>query len=289
MEPAQRSRTAEAAAFLRALHRQVDSAPWVFEDAAVEALLPLPGQHFLRRLSTLARPWISAFRQRRSGLDAMRAQIVVRARYAEDALFAQDPSQYLVLAAGLDTFALRHAGASVQVFEVDHPATQAWKRTRFEAPPENLIFVPVDFERTTLAEALTATEFDTKPTFVSWLGTTYYLTRDAIAATLRGVRERTNSRRHSAGPRLLERSADRGSTRHRAFGEYSARNRFPERADPIPVRACGDGSARLRDGLARTGAPRSSHSECAVFGASQRRSRRAELRLPPAIGAVNFF
>lgn len=192
MEAAQRSRTAEGAAFLRALHRHVDSAPCVFEDAAVEALLPLPGQHFLRRLDTLARPWISAFRQRRGALDAMRAQIVVRARYAEDALVAQNPSQYLVLAAGLDTFALRHATEDVRVFEVDHPATQAWKRARIEAPPENLVFVPLDFERTTLADALTATAFDAAlSTFVSWLGTTYYLTRDTIANTLRGVRERS--------------------------------------------------------------------------------------------------
>ena len=199
MEPARRSRTAEGAAFLRALHRHVDSAPWVFEDSAVEALLPLPGQHFLRRLDTLARPWISAFRQRRGGLAAMRAQVVVRARYAEDALLDQNPGQYLVLAAGLDTFALRHATESVRVFEVDHPATQAWKRAMIEGPPKNLLFVPLDFERTTLAEALTATEFDVEQsTFVSWLGTTYYLTRDAIAETLRGVRERT-----PAGTRLV--------------------------------------------------------------------------------------
>lgn len=199
MEPARRSQTAEGAAFLRALHRHIDSAPWVFEDAAVEPLLSLPSQHFLHRLDTLAYPWIAAFRQRRSGLDAMRAQIVVRARYAEDALAAQNPQQYLVLAAGLDTFALRHAGANLRVFEVDHPATQDWKRTRITTPPANLQFVAVDFERTTLGEALAVSEFDTRrSTFVSWLGTTYYLTHDAIAQTLRDVRERS-----PAGTRLV--------------------------------------------------------------------------------------
>lgn len=192
MEPARRSHTAEGAAFLRALHRHVDSAPWVFEDAAVEPLLSLATQHFLHRLSTVAYPWIAAFRQRRGGLDAMRAQVVVRARYAEDALAAQNPQQYLVLAAGLDTFALRHAGANLRVFEVDHPATQDWKRTRISASPANLEFVAVDFERTTLGEALAVSKFDTRRlTFVSWLGTTYYLTQDAIAQTLRDVRERS--------------------------------------------------------------------------------------------------
>ena len=194
METARRSRTAEGAAFLRALHRHVDGTPWVFEDAAVETLLPIPSQHFLRRLDALNRSWIAAFRRRRGALDSMRAQIVVRARYAEDALAALAPSQYLILAAGLDTYALRHRRGDLQVFEVDHPATQAWKRSLLSAPPEHLSFVPVDFERSTLAEALTATEFDREQrTFVSWLGTTYYLSRDAIAETLRGVRERTPS------------------------------------------------------------------------------------------------
>lgn len=75
----------------------------------MDALLSLPGQHFLRRLDNLARPWIEIFRVRRGGLGAMRAQIVVRARYAENALFTQPPRQYLILAAGLDTFALRPA------------------------------------------------------------------------------------------------------------------------------------------------------------------------------------
>jgi methyltransferase (TIGR00027 family) len=192
MDAARRSRTAEGAAWLRALHRHVDAEPWVFTDTAVEALLPAPGRRFLQRLDALPRPWITTFRQRRSGLDAMRAQIVARARYAEDSLAAHGANQYLVLSAGLDTFALRHASEDVQVFEVDHPATQSWKRAQLEHAPENLSFVPIDFERATLAEALTATEFDAdQSTFVSWLGTTYYLSRDAITETLRGVRERT--------------------------------------------------------------------------------------------------
>jgi methyltransferase (TIGR00027 family) len=190
MDPARRSRTAEGAAFLRALHCHVDSEPWVFDDRAVEVLLPPAGRHFLRRLDELTPAWVGAFRRRRGALDSMRAQIVVRARYAEDALAAHAPCQYLILAAGLDTFALRNPDRDVQIFEADHPATQAWKRSQLTRAPENLLYVPVDFERTTLLEALTATEFDREqPTFVSWLGTTYYLTRDAITETLRGLRE----------------------------------------------------------------------------------------------------
>lgn len=192
MEAGRRSRTAEGAAFLRALHRHVDAQPWIYVDEVIESLLPTPAQRFLRRFDALAGTWISVFRRRRSGLDTMRAQIVVRSRYAEDALADLAPRQYLVLAAGLDTFALRRAGEPIHVFEVDHPATQAWKRAKLSAVPDNLTFVPVDFERTTLAQALMATSFEAESsTFVSWIGTTYYLTREAIAQTLRGVRERT--------------------------------------------------------------------------------------------------
>jgi len=179
---------------MRALHRHVDAAPWVFDDAAVEALLSPPGRRFLRRLDRLAWPWTAVFRLRRSGFASIRAQLVMRARYAEDALCAHGPHQYLVLAAGLDTYALRHAGEDVQVFEVDHPATQAWKRAQIEAPPANLHFVALDFEHSTLVDALDTAGFDAEcATFVSWLGTTYYLTREALAETLRGVRARTAS------------------------------------------------------------------------------------------------
>lgn len=248
----------------------------------MEALLSLPEQPFLRRLDTLAHSWISAFRWRRSGRDAMRAQIVGRARYAEDALLAQNPSQYLVLAAGLDTFALRHATERMQGFEIDHPATQAWKWARIKAPPKNLRLIPVDFERTTLADS----EFDPEPsTFVSWLGTTKYLTGDTIAETLRGVGEQT-----AGGTRLVldywseAPSADGRATTLLA----STRLATAFEREPIAVRAFGHGSARPRDALACAGAPRSCYSECALFGAPQRRPLRAELRLPHSIGTVIF-
>lgn len=187
------SQTAMAAAFLRALHPVVD-APRVFEDPLVRAFLPGYQQRFLDRLSALAPRWRRSFRQRRSALGSMRAQIVVRSRYADDALAsaraAGDVARLLVLAAGLDTSAWRHA--PLPVTEVDHPATQRWKREtlvrRGQALPETLRLLPVDFERQRLEDELDAPG---SPQFVTWLGTTYYLSRDAIAGTLNALAQRS--------------------------------------------------------------------------------------------------
>lgn len=188
MEAGRRSRTAEAAAILRAMHRHVDDAPLIFTDEAVEALLPGYARRFLRRIDELPQQWLRIYRQRRIGLAPMRAQIVVRARYAEDALDRarlRGAGQYLILAAGLDTFALRDTRRELPVFEIDHPATQQWKRSLLGAIPEHLEFVPVDFERETLNQALAATTFSTKTAaFISWLGTTYYLHERALRDTL---------------------------------------------------------------------------------------------------------
>jgi methyltransferase (TIGR00027 family) len=188
MQTGRRSRTAEAAATVRAMHRHVDEAPLIFVDEAVEALLPAYTRRFLRRIDELPAQWLRVYRQRRSGLAQMRAQIVVRARYAEDALDRarqRGVGQYVILAAGLDTFALRDSRRDIPVFEVDHPATQLWKRSLLRAIPEHVEFVAVDFERDTLAQSLVATTFaiDT-PAFVSWLGTTYYLNERALRETL---------------------------------------------------------------------------------------------------------
>ncbi len=102
--------------------------------------------------------------------------------------------QYVVLGAGLDTFAYRQPpwAKYLRIFEVDHPATQQWKRDHLAQVgipiPANLEFCPIDFEQTTLAEGLAMTSFDRHvPTFFSWLGVTMYLTRDAIESTLRFV------------------------------------------------------------------------------------------------------
>jgi methyltransferase (TIGR00027 family) len=125
---------------------------------------------------------------------ALRAFLVARSRCAEDALaaaVATGVGQYVILGAGLDTFAYRnpHPDGSLRVFEVDFPATQAWKRRLLAdagiAIPASLAFVPADFETRTLAECLRACGFrDDVPAFFSWLGVTMYLTREVVLSTL---------------------------------------------------------------------------------------------------------
>jgi methyltransferase (TIGR00027 family) len=112
-----------------------------------------------------------------------------RSRITEDRLAASDAEQYVILGAGLDSFAWRQEG-NVRVFEVDRPSSQAWKTARVAAlglpVPAELVWVPVDLEQRRLAEALAGAGVDrAAKVFVSWLGVTPYLTVEAIAATLR--------------------------------------------------------------------------------------------------------
>ena len=123
--------------------------------------------------------------------------IISRARFTEDNLetaVKQGVRQYVILGAGLDTFAFRRPDLlrELQVFEVDHPATQASKRQRIAGlgweKPLNLHFVPVDFTKENLATALKRSTYDPKVlTFFSWLGVTYYLSRDVVVDTLRTI------------------------------------------------------------------------------------------------------
>ena len=117
-----------------------------------------------------------------------------RSRIAEDALaeaVERGIRQVVILGAGLDTFALRspHGARQIRIYEVDHPATQAWKRQRLAkaqlAFPPWLTLVPVDFERDDLGEMLVGAGFQQhSPAFFTWLGVVPYLTQDAIASTL---------------------------------------------------------------------------------------------------------
>src|SRR6202007_690856 len=126
---------------------------------------------------------------------AMRSFMVARSRFAEDQLrtaYTAGVRQYVILGAGLDTFAYRSRYAHLKTFEVDHPATQEWKRyllaqALIEVPP-SLTFVPIDFEKQALTEALAQTSFDfTSPAFFSWLGVTPYLTLEAFRGTIRSI------------------------------------------------------------------------------------------------------
>lgn len=125
----------------------------------------------------------------------VRALVAVRSRLAEDQLAAavgDGVRQYVLLGAGLDTFAYRNPHEGVRVFEVDHPATQSWKRKILSRAaiqtPESLTFVPVNFERQTAVEGLTAAGFDrSSPAFFAWLGVTMYLQEDAVYSMLRDI------------------------------------------------------------------------------------------------------
>jgi methyltransferase (TIGR00027 family) len=188
MLEAKPSRTAMRVAMHRAAHQLFDSAPRVLDDPVA---VPIIGAGALSRLQSDA--------DQRDGFvpRALRAFMVARSRFAEDELLravARGTAQYVVLGAGLDTFAYRRpaTAAHVRVFEVDHPSTQAWKRSQLAAAsipiPAGVTFAPVDFERETLGDGLAQAGFDrTAPAFFSWLGVTIYLTEDAIASTLKVI------------------------------------------------------------------------------------------------------
>jgi methyltransferase (TIGR00027 family) len=127
----------------------------------------------------------------------IRALLAARGRYAEDELHnavSRGIHQYVVLGAGLDTFAYRQPYPEdvLHVFEVDHPSTQNWKRSLLAKAgipiPRSLTFSPVDFETQTLEDGLRQSGFDAgKSTFFSWLGVTQYLTESAVRETLKFV------------------------------------------------------------------------------------------------------
>lgn len=127
-----------------------------------------------------------------------RAYMAARSRYAEDHLaqaVAAGVRQYVILGAGLDTFAYRNPFADLRVFEVDFPATQEWKREMLAdaaiAVPQDLTFVPLDLEHKSLLQSLTERGFDPgAPAFFSWLGVVPYLTLEAFRANLASIAQR---------------------------------------------------------------------------------------------------
>jgi methyltransferase (TIGR00027 family) len=178
------SQTALAAAAARAAHLIVDREPHIFADSLATGLLGELGDELLAYHRNHGEHLVLA---------GARAQAVIRARITEEhlaAAIASGVGQYVILGAGLDTFAYRSPLATgVHVFEVDHPATQALKQERLSAiglaPATTVSYVPIDFETDALVTSLAANGFDpTRPALVSWLGVTMYLTRDAIGTTL---------------------------------------------------------------------------------------------------------
>lgn len=189
MQPKEPSRTAWGAARHRAVHQLLDGGA-VFKDPFA---VPILGGV----ISESHADPLSREDDGHPGTRALRFFIAARSAYAEarlaEAVAKRGVSQLVVLGAGFDTFALRNPfGTRLRVFEVDHPATQAWKRERLAAIgidlPDWLTFADVDFERESFAERLVVTGFDpAQRSFVFWLGVTMYLTREAVDATLAAV------------------------------------------------------------------------------------------------------
>ena len=188
MEQAIPSRTALRVALRRAAHQLYD-APVVFADPLAVRILGETYAEELRQDHMLPE---------RAFVVGLRAFLAARSRYAEDRLshaVEAGVRQYVLLGAGLDTFAYRNPYTGLRVFEVDHPATQAWKRELLARSsirvPESLTFVPVDFEEQSLASQLQAAGFDfDAPAFFAWLGVVPYLTIEAFRATVGFIAER---------------------------------------------------------------------------------------------------
>jgi len=190
MKPNEPSRTALMIALQRAAHQVLDHGSILYDPFAMKILredekdvLQFASEH---PLASIGRLFTTA-----------------RSRIAEDALSRAVETgirQIVILGAGLDTFALRnpHGARQIRIYEVDHPATQAWKLQRLAeaqiALPPWLILVPVDFERDDVGEKLVAAGFQqNSPAFFTWLGVVPYLTQHAIGRTLEYMSSIQNS------------------------------------------------------------------------------------------------
>ncbi|MGS0744041.1 class I SAM-dependent methyltransferase [Glaciimonas sp. GG7] len=174
--------SAQMVAIMRATHQLLDS-PLVLDD-------PLA----LRILGSTEETWLrSHYQQHNDQLSTqLRALMVVRSRLTEDEWLAAERNgvrQYVILGAGLDTYPYRCGPQNARIFEVDLPATQAWKRACLHAAgiaiPADLTYVPIDFEESDLEQVLMQAGLrKDAPVFFSWLGVTFYIEEAAIMKTL---------------------------------------------------------------------------------------------------------
>ncbi|SEB93506.1 class I SAM-dependent methyltransferase [Terriglobus roseus] len=183
MQEGKPSGTAYRVALRRAAHQVFDS-PIVFRDPLALRILGMtPEKLGGTDLRAPSRPHSVG----------LRAFLVGRSRFAEDtladAVATQGVTQYVLLGAGLDTFAYRNQHPGLRVFEVDHPDTQAWKlsllsRTKIDVP-STVTHVAVDFHVDTLAQQLAEAGFDmSQPAVFAWLGVVPYLTDEGFTATM---------------------------------------------------------------------------------------------------------
>ncbi len=190
MQPNEPSRTALMIARQRAAHQLLDHGAILNDPIAMKILLEEEKD-------------VLQFANKHPLASIGRLFTAARSRIAEDVLskaVEDGVRQIVILGAGLDTFALRnpHSGQPIRIYEVDHPATQSWKRQRLAeaqiTQPPWLVFVPVDFERDDVAEKLTTAGFQhNSPAFFTWLGVVPYLTEDAIGRTLDYISSIQNS------------------------------------------------------------------------------------------------
>ena len=201
------SLTALGAAFIRGYHAIYDNVR-IFDDSLGYSLLTKEerstiAQHWIMRLQSVDPPGAASCPDevgaiaRALQLWSAAPTVLSRARYTEDAFckaFAQGTRQYVILGAGMDTFAFRQREMleELQVFEVDHPATQTFKVQRIKELgwkiPSRLHFVPLDLANEDLDTILTHRPYDLCAlTFFSWLGVTYYLPPNSIFSNLRTI------------------------------------------------------------------------------------------------------
>lgn len=182
------SATAKFVANLRAVHQLVDDNPKILLDPVA---VPLSTAALGSSIDTAADQVQTPI------INALRSLFVMRSRFVEDQLaraYEKGTRQYAILGAGLDTFPYRQPSFSDEllIFEIDHPATQIWKRQLLAQAgiplPNNLRFVPIDFESTSLHDALSRAGFARNvPSLFSWLGVVQYLTWAATQTTLQYV------------------------------------------------------------------------------------------------------
>ncbi len=264
MSQRQLSRTALVTAYLRAVHQTFDAPPHILEDRLAARLL---GPDLMARLAKTP----EQLRQPENVF--LRAHVVLRSRYAEDRLaaaVARGVEQYVILGAGLDSFALRQPAwaSGLRIFEIDQPASQEFKRQRLAAAglalPQNLHLVAIDFERESLAQGLARGGVaPDRPTFFAWLGVTMYLNQEAIAAVLRTVAA------HPAGSEIVL-----------TFSQPP----LPPEQDP------GDNRAGLTQRVAEVGEPFVSHFTPQEIAALLRACGFRELEfLTPEQSAARYF
>ena len=193
MQNKRMSSTADFVAAMRAMHL-LHHQPVIFNDPyALQLTSPALRRVCQKRFFR----WFLGGKFISESLRPITAQVVSRAKYAEEKLeeaVCSGISQYVIISAGLDSFCLRRPdfSAGLQIYEIDHPATQQIKRRRlmeiFDSSPEGVEFLAVDLEKQTIADALSASSFlEEERAFFSWLGSVPYLSEDAVFKVLRDL------------------------------------------------------------------------------------------------------